>query len=579
MIPLAPIMKPTVYSTEYRYIFDVFFMHDPANTPVKKPQWYVTAVFGALAMAFIVTSFQYIPLNFLQPAVLSVGGHAVRLLEFRQAVARKMDLLRAHKYNPAHLKDFLIKEIAEEKALALEMEKLGIRVSKKYAREKLQEKFQDTRGKFDESLLKKYRERYGLTVPQMIREEQYRIGVERLRKALLQHVPEHTPIVSLAVKGFFQKRQGYYYAFSFSEEKVTASPSEKELKELFAQGALHAPEYRTYTFIHFSPETLAKEMTVSSQDIEDEVKKMGSHEKNPQEKAEKTLRLHKAVKKAEDLFVRIEEDIGAGDTLEKIAKHYNLPLYVTTTDARGRAPKGKKNEAFLMQIEDDHERNHVQKELVQKVFASNKDQDPEWIQTTSGNTIFSVVQDVTPEREYTYEEVRPLLEKKWRTEKQKNACITKAKHVAEEMSRQKAAYKDMNDTSGLNIGRKMPSEAFVPPLGLQDINQEKIIPLPVKKALFHLTEKSAVTVVDKKIVYVVFLDRIDNGGVSEKPGMGEGEVGEVAYLMQRELEGFFWSCYVESLKKKYPLSVEKSMVDGLFDGAGDVEQAEEAEQE
>lgn len=444
-----------------------------------KKSSYVTLIFILLGIAFIVTSFDN-PLNFFQPTVVSLGGHHIKRREFRNLLAWEYAQGSSPTF-PALLSKLINNELVD-----LEAQQMGIQVSQQAARASFQKKplFLDETGHFQEKKFQAFLTGSGLSLNQMLEQEKKYLRRKRLKEALMTQVTPPTLLVRLTERGAFQERVGAYKEFSL--KKVGHSSSDKELKDLFEAHPIKDPEYRTYSILDLS---IARGLPKSQ---------------------------------FEQLMVHIEDDLGAGRSLEDIITRHKLQAYTkkVTTDAQGRNPLGlqldpKDNQSVLTQA-----------------FSLSSEEGPKPIHLPPSRFVVIQVERTIPPKTLSFEEAKPRLEKVWQEKKQQEQMFEEAKAFANS-----PIVPHMKLTPSLSLNQSEPS---VPPI--------------VKEALFQLEPGQSLAVKDDHKAYAVKL-------LSVKPSAKSSPLNE---LVKDTLEHIFWDAYVTSLGQKYPIQINRQEIQKYF---------------
>lgn len=488
----------------------------------KKHSPYFNAVLAVLGVAFLVTSFDS-PLKFFEPPLVSVGPKDIKSHEFR--------ILLAHTYT---LTDFsniknqnmaILSHIINNELISLEADRMGIHASQKAAQESLKKRpiFLDEQGIFQEERLQKFLSASGLTLAQLIVQEQKVLQRTRLKQALLAQltrVPQE--LIKLASIGAFQQRSGAYKKFPIGTLSLDSlTPPEKELKTLFNEKHFQSPEYRTYQVLHLSPASfISGKSTPSPQDM---VAAQSTFEK---------------------MCIQIEDDLGAGLSLEEIANTRKLSSFVktVTTDAQGRYPS-----------EATRPHSKGNKKLAEIAFSLSPEDNVRPASLESGTFSIVKLEKINPPKALSFQEAYPLLVQEWAKKNKilENRALEKAKEYEKVFSGSSAAALQ-------RLASKDPSVVWLPPQAVSQYDgMQNYVPPIIKESLSKMTPGQVTTVQDGENAYVVRL-------VSVTIPEYQKDAYRVTDLVKESLMHTLWDAFVAALAQKYPVHIHKNRLEGFF---------------
>ncbi len=119
------------------------------------------------------------------------------------------------------------------------------------------------------------------------------------------------------------------------------------------------------------------------------------------------LQLRQAIQRTTALHDKIEDERGAGSTIEEISKKFNLPMItVDAVDRSGMTPAGTQVAALPSS-----------ETLLAAAFQAQKNVETDAIELREQrSTIWYEVTDIKPARERTFEEAKAVVEARWRDE-------------------------------------------------------------------------------------------------------------------------------------------------------------------
>jgi hypothetical protein len=492
-------------------------MNQPSldQSPKKKSSWIINFIFCLLALAFVATSIDTQVFLFESP-VVSIGNKRITESELRQLFIQESALMHLeHPYGMDLDPTALLNKIERNEVLNLEVDNLKIHVSQEAAKQDLyaQKAFQNTLGQFDQAKLNKLLSDHKMSLKQLIDAQKKAIARNRLKKALLDQVHASQDLLDLTVKGMFQKRKGAYKQFMLtSDERSKIQPTASQLRESFDKNPILSPEQRTYSILFLSADTLPQTMTETEQ------------KKNPQAHGQK------AREHLETMSIQIEDGLGAGKSLKEIADQHNIPLIHVTSDDKGFSVEGE--DLFLGAFPSlGKDQKEMTQAILNKVFSTSSEQGVEFLQLTSSTHVWIHVNKVTPPQALTYDQAKSKLVSLYREAQEQRLLREKAKYFLAK----KGAGSDM-----------MPIDA----IGQED--ESRHLPEIVKQALFQLTPGASSFVSDGKKVYGVKLLSVSYSPDPEKSFAAQEFIREEWYSL-------FWSSYLTSLMKKYPITEKKGL--------------------
>jgi hypothetical protein len=488
----------------------------------KKHSPYFNAVLAVLGVAFLVTSFDN-PLKLFEPPLLSVGSKDIKAHEFR--------VLLAHSYT---LTDFsnienqnmaVLSYIINNELVSLEAERMGIKTSEAAAQESLKKRplFLDEQGTFQQERLQKFLSASGLTLAQLIKQEQRVLSRNRLKQALLDQIP-HAPqaLIKLTSIGAFQERTGIYKKFPIAASNKSITPPEKELKALFSEKQFQSPEYRSYRVLQLSPMALAH---------------MTSSTPSPKE-------VSLAQAKFEKLCIQIEDDLGAGMSLEDIVASRGLSSLVKsmTTDAQGRSMASGKN---LSKTGND-------KKVAEIAFSLSPEENARPVSLSTGYFFVIKVDKIDPPKILTFQEAYPQLVQAWST---KNNIFEKQALEKAKLYEKTLSHSSPNEL--IRLSNKDPHVVWLPSQALQYNGANTTIPSVVKDSLSKMAPGQVSKAQDKENVYAIRL-------VSVTLPDYKKNAYRVTDLVKDTLTHALWDTFVAALAQKYPVHIHKNRLEGFF---------------
>lgn len=253
--------------------------------------------------------------------VATVGGESISISEYEEAIQRLRQMLGEH-LTPEILKSLNIFKITlddliSRKLIALETERLGIRVDEKELISTIanEQSFKNAQGQFDKSLFEQNLRESGLS------EEGYlnRLS-EQLSHNLLGNTLSGDSLLDKAAADYLYRAQNEQRTIALVTIKPAAMPAtaatDDEIQSFYDRNKPRymAPEYRAITYIRLIPEEVFKDISLSRQELFDVYKeRMGSL--STPEKREITQLLYANKSDAENAFGLLR----SGKTFEEVA--------------------------------------------------------------------------------------------------------------------------------------------------------------------------------------------------------------------------------------------------------------------
>jgi hypothetical protein len=519
----------------------------------KKTPWYTTAIFMVLAAAFLLTSFQQGLFSFLQPVILSIGSRSIRKSEYQRLIAQKQAVYALYHQEPLSGEQ-LLSILIDELILSEELNSLDIKVSEKSAANALHEnpRFLDQSQNFSNEKLQKFLRQYGITIKQLIEEQRFKMAASYFKSALMAPVFAPKVLKTLIFQGLFQERGGSYQSLTFDQidTKKIPEPTQEDLKKIYNSESIVLPERRSYGVLRLSLKMLAAQIEVSEKELKEyHARHFVGHDLNKhKEMILQNLRNKKATERLETLLEKIEDALGAGQSLKSIAKSENLPFTTLETDDQGRDHEGK-IPAFLSFGSTAEQSEALKAQFMKNVFNLKISQEAELFTLSEGESFFVMTNKILPAETLSFEKAKKILKTKW--------IDKKKKEKTEELLRKIQVQPNLKSATQL-----------LPPMTIN--SPVKGVPETVRKGLFSVpipTQKLKLEGPDRKSVsglknsyitsdarqsFLIFVDRIS---LPIFASFSEQQKKDFESFADEQTQRMIWMSFISSLRQKHPIKL------------------------
>lgn len=520
----------------------------------KGSSWFSSAILFLVAASFVIGSMQRSAFRSSNPVVINVGDYEIRADEFRKHFYQYISSMNQTYGPPKTQMDMerrigqSIQSIITTKAIDIEINRIGIKVSEKYAMNRIRgrKEFCDEDGKFNPSKFARVLDSMRIREKEYIEEEKKRIAFHRFETAMKLQVSAPSALIDTVIKGYFRKKYGVYKLIKYDDFKITQAPSEDELRKMYdtAKEKPKSKELRKCQFIHLSPTAFAKKITVTDKEIEVEYK--GKAMAVSLEKAKEQVRASLMQKKAQEeiakLVTQIEDAIGAGQKLSDIAKKLSLDVISVELSNDGKDTKGTDAINFK---ELGSTNDEVKKFLLAKIFALEVGADPDINRSPSGESFFIALEKVTPSGVLSFDAAKMTLTDKWKKQKQVEAA-------------KKASTDEKKKLSGKpDTWKNLPGMIAIDELSISNPNEA--IPQPVITSLLVTLAVGQTTALPSKDgIYVIGLIKVDD---TTKPDDEKKKA--LADAVKYHVQMAFWNSFAATLAKKQPHGTTKGLAEVL----------------
>lgn len=424
--------------------------------------WVMRGFFAILVVAFVIlwgVGDVWRPGGQSSHRAVTVGKDVISAHDFVKAFHRRKKHYQSsgQEPNPNALKQEVLDLLIFESLLNQESKRLGLAVSDKQLREfiKSNPTFKDRSGTFNIDMFKAVAGSEGMTESEFTEE----IRKQLIRNQLIQMLSSGLIVPASYANTLFQyqneKRVSDWTVVSFDKIKNVEAPTDEEMTKFYeANKAMYTvPEKRDLTVFLIRADEVKKKITLT-----DEEKQQGFERYKDQfkgaiptkEETDRVINLLKAEKADEQInqmTTQMEDDIAAGQTLEELAKTFNLSLIKVEGIGRDGESKSKIEVSPLTLAE-----------IVETGFSMESGDDANLKQLENGDFIALRLDNVHAEREQKREEVREqvnnavLAEKKNKLAKERAEDIAKAVNTGIPL-KQIAGKQGLNITSGITLDR------------------------------------------------------------------------------------------------------------------------------
>lgn len=447
----------------------------------------------------------------------------------------------------AGLPQMVLSQLIQETLLDLEGEHLGLTVSDDTIRQYIQTlpTFQNEQGMFERGRFAQILRSNGMSEDTFIEEVRQQLIREELANAIMVGAYLPDAMVERLFDAQYEHRQASMLVVQQNKMPAPPPPSEEDLEAFYKdhQKEFKTPELRTITAIIIDPTVLAKEISVSLEDIK------ATYEARPEVYGKQTLesatplitaeiQKEKSIEKTYQITQDLDDKIAGGATFEELAPTLQGAQLVKLegVDAEGR----DRMKTLVPQLPQNQE---LAQEILKTAFSLEESADSPFAQAQNGAYYALRVDKIAPAAFQPFQEIKDRVLKVWTEVEQLKAAYTKAE----------------NYVNAFNRGdRKISLMTLLPSLSLSE--PSPTTPDEVKNLIFTLRPGKAGMERTGDGFAVVVLNTI----IPPTSNVIEKEMPTFKKTLLEHYKNDLLMGYINALRIRYPVKVNTGAIKSLF---------------